>query len=56
MTIFYASAQSDRAPLSVEKNWFVFITFISRDTGPKVGLIFYNNVLYMFLSITSSAF
>ncbi len=50
-SLFYASSRSDW-PLSTAKNWFVSITFtiFLEILGPKVGLIFYQNV-FKILSI-----
>ncbi len=44
-SIFYASSRADRPPLLAEKNQFVSITFRYL-LGPKVGLIFHQNVLF----------
>ncbi len=42
----YFMPHHDLIDLFLQKKWFVSITFSSRDIGPKIGLMFHQNVLF----------
>ncbi len=44
--LIFSSTQFDWSPLSAEKNWFVSIPLVPEILGPKVGLVFHQNVLF----------
>ncbi len=45
-SLFYTTLQSDGPPLSAEKIGFSLSHLVLEILGPKVGLIFHQNVLF----------
>ncbi len=45
-SLFYTSTQSDGPPLSAEQNGLSLSHLVPEILGPKVGLIFHQNVLF----------